>query len=86
MNLKDYLIADNASELNHVLRMPNYRSFIRTLKTARGAYCFRVNNQQNQIVARSRSFDDKMERDSHLAAFITFIEVKIHGRLQMELF
>ena len=86
MNINDFLSTDNASELDHVLRLSNYRLFIRALKSSEGSYSFRVHNTQNRIAGRSRCFDHKTERDSHLAAFITFVEVEIHGRLQMELF
>ena len=85
-NIDDFLSSDRASELHNVLGMPVYRSYIRSLKTGDGSYCFRVHNQQNQVTGRSRSFANKADRDSALKAFITFIEVEIHGRLQIELF
>ena len=86
MDINDFLYSQNLSELQNVLRMPDYRSYIRSLKTGDGLYCFRVHNQQNQVTGRSRGFDDKAERDYELKAFITLVEVEIHGRLQMELF
>lgn len=86
MKINDFLSIDNASELEYVLSLSNYRSFIRTLKSSEGLYSFRVHNAQNQIAARSCGFDDKTQRDERLRAFITFVEVEIHGRLQMELF
>ena len=85
-NIHDFLSSDNASELQNVLRMPEYRLYIRSLKTGDGAFCFRVHNQQNRIAGRSRVFESRHDRDSLLNAFITFVEVEIHGRLQMELF
>ena len=86
MDLYDFVSTNNASELQNVLRMPEYRTYIRSLKTGGASYCFRVHNQQNQVTARSRGFKNKAERDSVLNEFIAFIEVEIHGRLQMELF
>ncbi len=85
-NIDDFLSSDNLSELESVLRMPEYRAHIRALKAGDGSYCFRVHNQQNHVTGRSRGFANKAERDSMLNAFINFVEVEIHGRLQMELF
>ena len=84
--IHDFLSSDNASELQTVLRMPEYRSYIRSLKTGDGLYCFRVHNRQNRVAGRSRVFESRDDRDLLLNAFITYVEVEIHGRLQMELF
>lgn len=86
MDINDFVSTNNAAEIQNVLRMPEYRTYIRSLKTGGASYCFRVHKQQNQVTARSRSFENKAERDSVFRAFITFVEVEIHGRLQMELF
>ena len=86
MDINDFLSSQHSSELQNVLRLNAYRSYIRALKTGDGSYCYRVHNQQNQVAGRSRIFDNKAERDAELKAFITFIEIEIHGRLQVELF
>ena len=86
MDINDFLSTQQNSELQNILRLQAYRSHIRSLKTGDGSYCYRVHNQQNQVTGRSRTFDNKADRDAELKAFITFIEVEIHGRLQMELF
>ena len=86
MDINDFLPSQNNSEVQNVLRLKAYRRHIRSLKTGDGSYCYRVHDEQNQVAGRSRVFDNKADRDAELNAFITFIEVEIHGRLQMELF
>lgn len=86
MDIKDFLTSQHNSELQNILRLQAYRSNIRSLKTGDKSYYYRVHNHQNQVAGRSRTFDNKIDRDADLKAFITFIEVEIHGRLQMELF
>ena len=86
MDINDFLSSQPSSELQNVLRLKAYRSYIRSLKTGDGSYCFRVHDQRNHVAGRSGIFDNKADRDAELKAFITFIEIEIHGRLQMELF
>lgn len=85
-NIQDFISTSDASNLENVLRQANYRQFIRTLKDSGGIYYFRVHDAQSKVIGRSREYSDKIERDKDLHDFITFIEVEIHGRLQMELF
>ncbi len=86
MDISDFLSSQHNSELQNILQLHAYRLHIRSLKTGDGTYCYRVHNQQNQVAGRSRAFNNKADRDAELKAFINFIEVEIHGRLQMELF
>lgn len=86
MKLSDFVSTNDVSELRNVLRLPEYRSYVRTLKTGDGTYCFRVHDQRNHVAGRSRGFADKAERDSMLNKFITYVEVQIHGRRQIRLF
>ena len=86
MKLSDFISTNNASEVRNVLRMPDYRTYIRILKTGDGNYCFRIHDPTNRVAGRSRGFKDKAERDSTLNAFITYIEIQIHGRRPRDLF
>ncbi len=86
MDINDFLPSQNNSEVQNVLGLKSYRSHVRSLKTGDGSYCYRVHDQQNRVAGRSRVFDNRADRDAELKAFINFIEVEIHGRLQMELF
>lgn len=84
--LTDHLTADDPNELEQILRSDDYPLYIKTLKTADGTYYFRVHNAQNRVVARSRGFAEKQERDTAYEAFIDFVEIEIHNRRQRRLF
>ena len=86
MKLSDFVTTNDASELRNILRLPDYRSHVRPLKTGDGTYCFRIHDRQHRVAGRSRVFEDKTERDTVLNRFITYVEVQIHGRRQRELF
>jgi hypothetical protein len=85
MKLSDFVSTNDASELRNILRLPDYRSHVRTLKTG-DTYCFRIHDRQNRVAGRSKAFKDKAERDSTLARFITYVEVQVNGRRQIKLF
>jgi uncharacterized protein YegP (UPF0339 family) len=86
MSLTDHIITDRLAELEQLLRRQDYPLFVKKLKTSSGEYCFRVHDPNNRVLARSRDFTAKSERDTAYESFIDFIEIEIHNRRQRRLF
>ncbi len=84
--LNDFLIAENTERLGQILRREDYRLFVRSLKASTGKYQFRVHDEDNSVIARSREFESRDERDRLFDEFIRFVEVDLNGRLQISLF
>ena len=89
--LNDFLIAENTERLGQILRREDYRLFVRSLKASTGKYQFRVHDEDNSVIARSREFESREfesrdERDRLFDEFIRFVEVDLNGRLQISLF
>ena len=80
------MIAENTEQLGQILRREDYRLFVRSLKASTGKYQFRVHDEDNSVIARSREFESRDERDRLFDEFIRFVEVDLNGRLQISLF
>ena len=80
------MIAENTERLGQILRREDYRLFVRSLKASTGKYQFRVHDEDNSVIARSREFESRDERDRLFDEFIRFVEVDLNGRLQISLF
>ena len=80
------MTAENTERLGQILRREDYRLFVRSLKASTGKYQFRVHDEDNSVVARSREFESRDERDRVFDEFIRFVEVDLNGRLQISLF
>lgn len=85
MPLSDHLITDRMADLEQLLRSRDYHLYIKVLKTG-GDFYFRVQDQQNLVLARSPSFPDRQARDAAYEDFIDYVETEIHKRRQRRLF
>ncbi len=86
LKLEDLISIEDDEKVRQMLHRPDYRSFVRVLRGSNGRYQFRIHDETSSVIARSREFDEKADRDRLLAEFIRFVEVELNGRLQMSLF